>query len=175
MVSELRRRKMVGMFNATDVNKNGVLDREDFLLCGAKYAAHNGWADGTPESDGMRDFFAGWWDGFSAAADADKDGAVSADEFVTAFTSFDRDTLAPAAMVLFDAVDPSGDGVITPAEYRSFLAIYQVDAPRADEVFARLDLDGDGQVSRDEFASLWMEFCFSEDESSPGNWLFGPY
>jgi Ca2+-binding EF-hand superfamily protein len=78
-------------------------------------------------------------------------------------------------MVLFDAVDPSGDGVITPAEYRSFLAIYQVDGPQADEIVARLDLDGDGQVSRDEFASLWMEFCFSEDESSPGNWLFGPY
>jgi Ca2+-binding EF-hand superfamily protein len=39
----------------------------------------------------------------------------------------------------------------------------------------RLDLDGDGHITREEFDSLFMEFVGSEDEDALGNWLFGPY
>jgi hypothetical protein len=35
--------------------------------------------------------------------------------------------------MLLDAFDPSGDGLISPAEYRAFLSLDGVDAAHADE------------------------------------------
>ncbi len=43
------------------------------------------------------------------------------------------------------------------------------------EIFARLDIDGDGQISRDELAQRVAEFVASEDERAAGNWLYGEF
>lgn len=44
-----------------------------------------------------------------------------------------------------------------------------------DEVFPRLDLDGDGYLSRAEFGELWADFWRGDDPASPGQWVFGPF
>ncbi|WP_285704539.1 EF-hand domain-containing protein [Microtetraspora sp. NBRC 16547] len=37
-----------------------------------------------------------------------------------------------------------------------------------DEIFSRLDLDGDGHLARDEFRTHWTEFWAGDDPNAPG-------
>jgi Ca2+-binding EF-hand superfamily protein len=175
VVSELRRRKHVAVFDRLDANGNGVLERNDFSVVCAGYIEQSSWAEDSAKAERMRALFDGWWDAISAAVDIDKDGVLTADEFVEGSASSRPDAREWVGPMLFDAFDRSGDGVISPAEYREFLSLYGVDAAQADEIFARLDLDGDGHVTREEFGGLFMQWVGSGDEDAPGNWLFGPY
>jgi Ca2+-binding EF-hand superfamily protein len=44
-----------------------------------------------------------------------------------------------------------------------------------EEVFPRLDVNGDGHLSREEFRDLWAEFWRGDDQTSPSQWVFGSY
>ena len=55
------------------------------------------------------------------------------------------------------------------------MASISVDAGAADEAFARLDLDGDGHISHDEFTQLYLEFFTSDDPEAPGSSFWGPF
>ena len=45
----------------------------------------------------------------------------------------------------------------------------------ADETFAKLDTDGDGHLSGDEWEQLFLDFFPSDDADAPGSWLWGPF
>jgi Ca2+-binding EF-hand superfamily protein len=175
MVSELKRRKFTAVFHGVDVNDNGVLDRDDLLRLAARYIEQGGWEQDSAQADGMRELFSRWWQALADAVDADKDGVISPDEFVAGLSSLDPEAFGATGPILFDVFDPSGDGLISPAEYRGLASIYGVDAAQADESFARIDLDGDGHVTREEFGVLFVEYLTSDDEGAPGNWLYGPF
>jgi Ca2+-binding EF-hand superfamily protein len=174
-MGELTRRKFAAIFNAIDVNDNGVLDRDDFERIADQYIRHNGWEKDSTQSQDFRQFFLMWWERYKTKADVNDDGVVTLDEFVAALESFTDDQLAPAEDMIFGRLDPDGDGSISAEEYRLFSTIYRLDVEEADEIFARLDLNGDGRITHDELATLWMQYWRSEDEAAPGNWLFGRY
>jgi Ca2+-binding EF-hand superfamily protein len=174
MLSDLRRRKFAAMYNATDVNDNGVLDRADFLAVAEKFAARNGWEEGSDGYAGMHALCAGWWERMRADADTDGDGVVTVEEFCATLEGYDEAAFAPTAQLLFGALDPSGDGVISAAEYRGYGDVFRM-VGDTDEIFARLDTDGDGRISRDEFAQRFAEWAVGEDESAAGNWLYGEF
>ncbi|NEA30661.1 hypothetical protein G3I17_03095 [Streptomyces sp. SID13031] len=44
-----------------------------------------------------------------------------------------------------------------------------------EEVFPKLDLNGDGHLSRQEFRELWSGCWRDDDPESPSQWVFGPY
>jgi Ca2+-binding EF-hand superfamily protein len=44
----------------------------------------------------------------------------------------------------------------------------------ADVAFAKLDLDGDGHISRDEFAELYVDYFTTEDPEAPARYFWGP-
>lgn len=80
-----------------------------------------------------------------AGVDADKDGFVTGAElqaFVIARMAARAATMATARI---EAQDTDKDGRLSPAEL--------ADAPRAQKLFARMDGDGDGAISREEIAS----------------------
>ncbi len=174
-ISELRRRKFVALFHRLDVNANGVLERDDVLAMAEKFVARAGWAVDSAQARGMRKLFGVWWTVIAAAADANADGVITPDEWAIGAGSMDREAFVSTGEMVFDAFDRSGDGRISPAEYRAFLSLYGVDAGQADAIFARIDLDGDGHVTRAEFDSLFGDWGVSDDEDAPGNWLMGPY
>ena len=79
-----------------------------------------------------------------AGVDADKDGFVTGAElqaFITARMAARAATMATARI---ETQDTDKDGRLSPAEL--------ADAPRGQKMFARMDGDGDGAISREEIA-----------------------
>jgi hypothetical protein len=156
-------------------NDNGVLDRDDYERIADQYIRHNGWGEDSAQSHDFRQCFLMWWERFRTKADVNDDGVVTFEEFVAAVEAFTDDELGPAGGMNFVTFAANGDGSLSSKEYRRFSAIYRLDGEEADEIFGRLDLDGDGRITRDEFVTLWLEYWRSEDEAAPSNWLFGRY
>jgi Ca2+-binding EF-hand superfamily protein len=55
-----------------------------------------------------------------------------------------------------------------------FLKAYHVKSD-AKGIFKRLDLNGDGNISLQEFTNACEQFYTSDDENAVGNWLFGEF
>ncbi|UZI32624.1 hypothetical protein N7925_31625 [Streptomyces sp. CA-278952] len=68
----------------------------------------------------------------------------------------------------------SGDNEISKDEFaRSLRDVLRPDAPEAMDMFAQLDADGDGTISRHEFIRAVHEHDLSSDPNAPGSLFFG--
>jgi hypothetical protein len=76
---------------------------------------------------------------------------------------------------VFDALDMDHDGGVALEDYRYYYACSGQRLSDAGGNFAKLDLNGDGRISREEFTRLCTDFFLGDDPQAPGNWLFGPY
>ncbi|MFJ9523501.1 EF-hand domain-containing protein [Kitasatospora sp. NPDC101801] len=128
----------------------------------------------------IHEAFEQWWQLLLQHADTDGDGRLSHAEFTTAMA--DKVT-APehfesAVMAIADAVmaaaDTDVDGVLSLAEYVCLYEALGVPAQTSAPAFARLDLNGDGVISYQEYRAAIVEFCLSTDPDAPGNYLLGP-
>ena len=55
-------------------------------------------------------------------------------------------------------IDADGSGGISPEEHRQFFEAFGIDTELSPSVFERLDTDGDGFVSQEEFLEAGAEF-----------------
>jgi hypothetical protein len=55
------------------------------------------------------------------------------------------------------------------------LAAFGVSEPDARYTFGRIDADGDGEITLDEWLEALHQFWTSTDPDAPGNTLFGRY
>jgi Ca2+-binding EF-hand superfamily protein len=118
----------------------------------------------------------GWWGGLVAIGDENSDGKVSFDELMLLVDQLQgmRGEVEATADAMFDAIDENGDNSISVEEHKQVVKAWTGSDEGVEEVFPRLDLDGDGRLSRDEFRQLWFEFWAGADESAPGRLVFGP-
>jgi Ca2+-binding EF-hand superfamily protein len=110
-------------------------------------------------------------------SDQDRDDKVTLDEVmlvVDRLDTMDAEVVATAD-AMFEAVDEDADGVIAVREHKQAVKAWKGTDAGVEEVFERLDLDGDGRLSRAEFRELWSDFWRGDDTASPGQWVFGPY
>src|SRR5262249_42902549 len=120
------------------------------------------------------------WNNIREACDADGDNRVTLkewlaywDKVLAADGEYER-VGKPFSAVVARTLDLDGDGRISPREDAQWLSRWKVDEKAALDCFARLDLNGDGYLSVDEFVTLVAQYFQSSDPSSPGNWLLGP-
>lgn len=175
MASELQRRKTAVVFRAMDVNSDGFLEREDFAALAARWTVNRGLAPGSPEARRLSAIMMAWWETLLEASDIDRDDKVTLDEVLLVVEQLPAD-LTPVqvtATALFEAIDADGDRRISAAEYRELIETWNGVPTDTDEVFALLDLDGDGHLSQDEFVQLWTEFWAGDDPNAPGTLVFG--
>ncbi|HEX2298094.1 MAG TPA: EF-hand domain-containing protein [Pseudonocardiaceae bacterium] len=85
-----------------------------------------------------------------AASDLDRDNKVTLDEvlFVVDRLGAMSDAVAGTATAMFDTLDENADGKISADEYRQLIEAWNGCETDTDEIFPLLDLDGDGQLSR---------------------------
>lgn len=77
---------------------------------------------------------------------------------------------------VFDLMDVNQDGYLQPDEHKVMSASAGVPEGTFDAkaAFDAIDVNGDGKLSFDEFIAGCLDFMFSQDESSPNKFFFGP-
>ena len=177
MAGSVKDEKMAHILALLDQNKDGWLGVDDAEAWVDRLAAIRQWSPGSDGyvrlenmlTDVMRNL---------VEDPAAVDGKLPLPALRDALYSFaepGRPELGFWAAGFFQVLDADEEGIIGPDEYRDFMASVNVDSAVADETFVRLDLNGDGRLSRDEFAELYLEFFRSDDPEAPGSWLWGPW
>jgi Ca2+-binding EF-hand superfamily protein len=177
MASDFQRRKVAGVVNAMDANKDGFLEEADFEALTARWIGLRGL---TPDSDGATRLSAimmGWWATLLATSDLNRDNKVTLDEVLLVVDRLGEMTgaVTATAHAMFDAIDENADEMISAAEYRRLIETWNGRETNTDEIFPLLDLDGDGYISRSEFTELWTQFWVGDDPEAPGTWVFGRF
>ena len=175
MASEFQRRKVAPVFDAMDVDGDGFLQRSDFEALTARWTENRGGRPGSEGHDRLTMTMMSWWETLLAASDQDRDDRVTLEEVLAVVDPVGTmlDSVTRTAAVMFEAVDENTDGWISAEEYRQLVETWTGQRTDTDEVFARLDLDGDGQLSNREFIELWTQFWVGDDPDEPGSWVFG--
>lgn len=171
MASDLQRKKASVVFTAMDADDDGFLERADFEALTDRWTGIRG-GDG---ANRLREIMMGWWDALSATADQDRDQRITREEMLAAVENLGAmlDLVTATAESMFEAVDEDGDGRVTALEYARMIRAWTGKSTPTDAGFARLDLDGDGELAKSEFVTHWVEFWVGDDEDTPGTHLFG--
>ena len=167
MASEFQRSKVHLVFGAMDVTGDGYLTEEDFRLLAARWAELRG-----SDEKLLSQVMLGWWTTLqSAAGGADR---VTLDDVLNVVDVLPTniEPVLGTADVMFGAVDADGDDYVSEEEYRVMIEAWLGHEGTTD--FSVLDLDGDGRLSRAEFATLWAEFWAGDNADAAGSYVFGP-
>lgn len=176
MVSDVIRQRFEGIFQSLDRNGDGFIDETDYEVVIAALAERRGVEPGSPEASAIRDKMKAGWEAVRDLADADGDGRVTLEEFVSSLATLgeseeglERVALAIAEQMI-TAMDSDGDGRLDRNEYHDMMGAWGAPEDRMDASFSHMDTDGDGYVSRDELMRSVRGFF---QEATPGTHLWG--
>ncbi|MFI9449881.1 EF-hand domain-containing protein [Amycolatopsis sp. NPDC052450] len=172
MASDLQRRKISGVFAAMDADGDGFLQERDFRELAERWARRRGPGDERL----LTGIMLSWWTTLLAASDLNRDDKVTLDEVLLVVDKLPDtpEAVTATADAMFEAIDENRDDLISAAEYHQLIEVWNGRPTDTDTTFPLLDSDGDGMLSRDEFAALWLEFWAGDDAESPGTLVFGP-
>ncbi|NES82549.1 MAG: EF-hand domain-containing protein [Moorea sp. SIO2B7] len=160
------------------------MEQADLERCACNLALLRGWEPGIAEFEDISAKYAAIWQNFWQPADLNGDGKVELEEYLTVaeksianFTNSAELQQAHAAKanIIFSILDADSNGTISLAEYKQFCTAVQLDEGIAEVAFAKLDQNGDGFISREEYIEASKDFHTSDDPNKPGNWLYGSY
>lgn len=179
MLTGLQKLKLPRLFALHDLNSDGVINRADFEEYAARTAATRGWEADSVEANELRARFLAFWTGIEHIAENRDSANVTLAEWLDYWDRvlntpdlFDE-IAAPLARTIFLMLDHDGDGFIRLTEYTQSFRLGGLDAADAKAAFARLDWNGDGRISQEEFLALTDDFFKSDDPAARGNALFG--
>lgn len=180
MLTDLQIRKLTRRFNVTDLDGNGVLEYADFDRFSRNVCTILGIGLDTPQHLDIAAVMNTWWDQMCQSMDQNHDSQITLDEWL----AFHEHAIAGGVFTpLIEGMtegglkyfDVDGDGKLSAAEFGIFFQAMELDSALADEVFRRLDSDGDGYLNPAEAYQRVEEFFVSDDPNAPGNWMFGDY
>jgi Ca2+-binding EF-hand superfamily protein len=167
MASDFQHRKIARVFQAMDADGDGYLTEGDFRALTTRWITLRGDGDQTR----LTAIMMGWW---TTLRDAARTGQVTIGDVLSVVDLLQQmpQAVTGTAEAMFEAVDENADGRISPAEYRRLIEAWNGRETDTDEVFALLDLNHDGYVSRSEFTEHWTEFWAGGNPLAPGSWIF---
>ncbi|XP_037292884.1 sarcoplasmic calcium-binding protein-like [Manduca sexta] len=173
--SDFWRRKMHTVHNILDVDKDGLISFNDFVLFAERFKSlgHLDEKQAKEFSDIIKLTWEEQW------------GAIDPYNFVTVEQYLEDmhhvlndKTLKKKAHrwlpYLFKAVDKDKSGYISVNEFKLFFECLGLNNDHAAVAFAVIDINGDGKLSLKEFVELGKDFFFTEDESRVSKMFWGP-
>lgn len=181
MLSELQQRKLRRLFQLTDFNQDGHIQRDDYEESIKIYGQMRGISSDSEEYQQRLDVYQAEWEDLRQNADADGDGRVSFDEFlahqerILADEDYFNQTVGKVAHVFLSTMDGDRDGKINLQEFLTGHAGFQVDVATSESIFNLINQDGDDSVTYEEMFEVVRRFYYSTDPDDPANYLMGPY
>lgn len=176
--SPVRRRQ--ALFLTLDHNNTGALDWDDFVRAAEVIREEHGWPTEHVKYQGLRHAMRDFWDELAARVDTDKNGRISAAEWMQFHGVMAEEVRELGRVPLWGlgllqgihaVLDIDGGGTITPDEYALWLrAIGSPHDPAA--AFEALDTDHDGLLGFDELEALYRAWLIEEGDAAPGADLF---
>ncbi len=187
-LSDFQRRKLLHKFKLLDIDKNGLIEFEDFQRVIDALAEKRGWGIGDLNFERLSASNQNLWTAIHEFCEVGEEGAVTveqwmqfhaqalhqAKEFDQLIPGFET-TLAAFTAFVTELLDSDGDGLIVFEDYLALACAYNIEEAQARLTFSAIDKNADGVLSLEEVSSLVRQFYLSEDEKAPGNELFGKF
>ena len=162
--SEGWKKRIEGMFDRIDVNKNGSISKEEVLSIYHKLKAEY---NDSPHLEACRKLLEKHCDE-SGLGDGKK---ITKDEFVSNHAKFAAcahakleegggGNSAELSHAIIDVIasDKSHDGNVTLEEYRKVVKMLNLDEQKTDDAFRRMDPSNSGKIGRKQILELQMKF-----------------
>ena len=145
VLTELQKRKLHKLFGLYDVDGSGVITAADFERMAESQAKAQGYQPGSFEYNIISSQFKTLWNNFQKESDADGDGQITLEEFLehkAKQLSF-KESYRPLWL------ERQSDYPTSQSYERSYEE--DVIAKLTNLIFERLDVDGNGEISRQEY------------------------
>lgn len=180
MLTELQIDKLERFFYVLDYDRNGIIEKEDFIGIAENLCILWRIKEGEEKYDLIKSRFEEGWNHFNLFVNNNSGKAnwdhwlqfaeqviVNGDEAI--FSEYVDEFVGE----IFDNFDTDNDGYINLDEYIDLLVGYRIEVRFAAKSFRKLDRNHDDLISRGELISAVKEFFRSDNPDDPGNWLFG--
>lgn len=181
-ISPFLDKKLSRRFKTYDFDGNHYIEKADFEQSVTKLCAEFGHGPDSPKRQRLQALYTQLWEKLVSSADANADGRISEDEYKQAFVNgllvtpknFEQ-LYIPFNEALIAIIDTDEDGRITLAEdVRWKKAIMNMSESDIRAAFPRIDQNGNGYITANEFLDAARQYYFNDDPQSIGSWLFGP-
>lgn len=177
-LSNFQKRKIALVFYRYDASKNGVVEAEDLEIYGKEVAKAQGLSEG---SDAYNKIMAAYKNAFEVywAQAANDEGKVTLESYFEScqkfiqFVGVEEGTKVNKSM--FDTIDLDNKGSISLNEFKMFVKPMGASDADAEYAFRKLDLNGSGTITGDEFARNLYEYYASDDPDAVGNYFYGTF
>ncbi|KAK0179679.1 hypothetical protein PV327_005410 [Microctonus hyperodae] len=169
------RQKMRTLHSHLDVNKDGVISYDDFMLLAERFAnlGHL-----TPEAkEEFQKVLSDMWE--EQWGEISPYNLVGVEKYLEEMHHVLNDSSLKRKChhflpFLFKAVDKDGDGEISVEEFKLFFKCLDINNDHAVISFTFIDVNEDGKITQDEFVTLGRDFFLSEDHTRPSKHFWGP-
>ncbi|XP_045454211.1 sarcoplasmic calcium-binding protein [Melitaea cinxia] len=173
--SEFWRRKMRTVHNILDVDKDGLISFNDFLLFSERFKSLGNLDE--KQAKEFSDIIKLTWE--EQWGVIDPYNYVTVEQYLEDMNHMlnDKNLKKRAHQwlpYLFKAVDKDKSGYISVEEFKLFFQCLGLDNEHAAVAFAVIDTNMDGKLSLKEFVKLGKDFFFTEDETRVSKMFWGP-
>lgn len=183
-LTPLQERKANRMFEIFDANKDGMVERKDFVLILDKLAEVVPFSKQSETYRGLNYLYQNRWNKMRFFADQDKNEQINLSEWIAYCNSllekntYEEDILPITCYVIRLFADQNQkieDVKIDATVFEKFFEAYGIEKELALKTFTKLDVHQKGFLTEEQITQYWREFYESNEENALGNWFFGTY